>query len=101
MPCTQTKHPDYGKYEPTNEMWYHEFSAYIRSAYPDSGVDFERDIMPQIRELTVLCFEAARDFLQLPRDSPYQSFNLFGFDFMIDADFKVCVAARCKSARRR
>ena len=70
-------------------MWYHEFAQYIRTAFPDSGVDFEMDIMPQIRELTVLCFEAARPFLQLPRDSAYESFNLFGFDFMIDEDFKV------------
>lgn len=44
--CIQKNHPLYGKYEPTNEMWYHEFTLYLQEAY---GVDFEDEIMPQVR----------------------------------------------------
>lgn len=43
--CIQKNHPLYGKYEPTNEMWYHEFTLYLQEAY---GVDFEDEIMPQV-----------------------------------------------------
>ncbi len=47
--CIQELHPEYGKYEPTNEMWWHEFAEYLVTAFPRAGVTFFRDIMPQVR----------------------------------------------------
>ncbi len=46
--CIQEHHPEYGKYEPTNEMWWHEFAHYLATAFADTGVNFFRDIMPQV-----------------------------------------------------
>lgn len=97
MRVITTPHPSpardagrYGKYEPTNEMWYPEFEKWLEeSAFPDGSVKFERDIVPQLRALTMVSLEAARPFLEQPEDVGYSSFHLFGYDFMIDAAGKV------------
>eukprot|EP01045_Picozoa_sp_COSAG04_P034363 COSAG04_NODE_7491_length_1118_cov_19.609421_1_plen_56_part_10 len=28
--CLAVDHPDYGKYEPTNELWYSQFDAWLQ-----------------------------------------------------------------------
>ena len=50
-------------------------------------MNFERDILPQIKKLTTDCFKATWGILD-----PYKrinTFEVFGFDFMLDEDFKV------------
>lgn len=83
------------RYEPTNEMWWHEFAGYLASEFGDTGVDFLRDILPQMRQLILLSFDAARGPLWSEEGGGsgvygHRAFNMFGFDFMIDENFKVC-----------
>lgn len=78
-------------------MWWHEFAEYVWTA-SESRVDFSRDILPQIRQLILLSFEASRPYLWEAEGGGsgrygHKSFNLFGFDFMIDANFKVSAGA--------
>jgi tubulin--tyrosine ligase len=45
-------------------------------------------ILPQFRAIAAQTLAAARDRLQVSTDY-YRSFHLFGYDFLIDADFRV------------
>eukprot|EP00759_Apiculatamorpha_spiralis_P030826 PhF_6_TR32406/c0_g1_i1/m.48078/K06047/TTL; tubulin---tyrosine ligase len=85
--CLQATGPDFGKYEEGNEMWYDEFEKYLQEN--GIGVSFRRDLLPQMEAIVKECFLAAKDILQLPPGSPGQCFQLFGFDFMVDATMKV------------
>ena len=84
----QKKCDDYGKYEPGNKLSYADFQKYLDlPRYQDLNVNFERDILTQIKKLTTDCFKATWGILD-----PYKrinSFEVFGFDFMLDEDFKV------------
>ena len=84
--CIQTKHKDYGKFEPTNEMFFEEFQTYLEDNF---NVSLDEVIIPQIKEIVKTTLMAAKDQLQTLDGSPYKSFNVFGYDFMIDTDMKV------------
>ena len=43
--CLAVDHPDYGKYEPTNELWYSQFDAWLQKT---RGKRFEEAILPQV-----------------------------------------------------
>ena len=43
----------------------------------------------QIKEIVQTTLLAAKDQMQTLENSPYKSFNVFGYDFMIDTDMKV------------
>jgi tubulin---tyrosine ligase len=83
----QKNSDDYGKFEPANKMSYLDLQHYIDVAYPDSGINFERDIHKQIKEIVIHSIKAVFSLID-----PYKrlhSFELFGYDFMIDEGFKV------------
>jgi tubulin--tyrosine ligase len=86
--CIQINHPDYGKHEPTNEMWYSEFDAHLQEI-SGGAVELRRDILPQINEIVVHTLLAGKDQLFLDDSASYSSFNLFGYDFMVDTDYNV------------
>ena len=59
--CLAVDHPDYGKYEPTNELWYSQFDAWLQKT---RGKRFEEAILPQIRHITVHTLLAAKEELE-------------------------------------
>jgi len=59
--CLAVDHPDYGKYEPTNELWYSQFDAWLQKT---RGKRFEEAILPQIRFITVHTLLAAKEELE-------------------------------------
>jgi tubulin--tyrosine ligase len=84
--CIATEHPDYGKYEPTNEIFFDDFNEILRNI-SDGAVDLETHILPQITAIICHVFKAGRDMMSSSED--YDSFMLFGFDFMLDSSYKV------------
>lgn len=86
--CLAVGHADYGKYEATNELWYSQFDTWLQSTHEKS---FEDVILPQIREITVHTMLSAKDELENsdPAGAPWVSFQLWGLDYMVDADFNV------------
>ena len=84
--CIQTEHEDYGKFEPTNEMFFKEFKEYLHTKF---NVSLDDKIIPQIKDIVQTTLIAAKDQLQTLDGSPYKSFNVFGYDFMIDTNMKV------------
>jgi len=88
--CIQETHPDYGKYEPTNEMFYKEFDQFlVESGAAASGITLASYILPQVEYVCVQTLLAGRESMELPPSATYSSFNLFGFDFMIDQSYRV------------
>ena len=86
--CIAATHPDYGKYEgePTNEVFFARFRLWLAEAKP--GTDFDRDVLPQIDRITTHTLLAAKHELET---ADYQaattvSFQLWGLDFLLDAD---------------
>lgn len=84
--CIQKEHShNYGRYEDGNEMFFSQFREYLRSAH---GVNLEACILPQIRHIIKSCLSVIEASISTKHLS-YQSFQLFGFDFMVDESFRV------------
>lgn len=90
----QKRSEDYGKFENGNKLSYADFQKYLES--PDymqqataiPHVVFTRDIVPQMRHLVAQAFRS----VSLDRLDPHRrlhSFEVFGFDFMLDEQFTV------------
>ncbi|XP_020390741.1 tubulin--tyrosine ligase isoform X2 [Rhincodon typus] len=84
--CIQKEYSkNYGKYEEGNEMFFEDFNQYLMNTH---NVNLENSILPQIKQIIrscLMCIEPAIATKLLP----YHSFQLFGFDFMVDEDLKV------------
>eukprot|EP00056_Hartaetosiga_gracilis_P008547 m.122185 g.122185 ORF g.122185 m.122185 type:complete len:406 (+) comp12934_c0_seq10:46-1263(+) len=85
--CIQEAHSDdFGKYEEGNEMFFSDFDDFLRT----KGKNIEDDILPQVYEIVSMCFDAAEPRLRVdPEYLKYFPFQLFGFDFLVDAEYKV------------
>ncbi|MBN3320205.1 TTL ligase, partial [Atractosteus spatula] len=84
--CIQKEHSkNYGKYEEGNEMFFEEFRQYLSNTHK---VALETSILPQIKQIIRCCLMCIEPAISTKHLS-YQSFQLFGFDFMVDSDLKV------------
>ncbi|XP_053567924.1 tubulin--tyrosine ligase [Bombina bombina] len=84
--CIQKEHSkNYGRYEEGNEMFFEEFNQYLVSSLDTS---LETSVLPQIKEIIRLCLTCIEPAI-CTKHLPYQSFQLFGFDFMVDRNLKV------------
>ena len=78
---------EYGKFEPGNKMSYLEMQTYLNQEGLGNKVNFERDIVGQIRKIAKDTFEAAAPIIDPLRKQ--HTFELLGYDFMVDEDFHV------------
>ncbi|XP_056465465.1 tubulin--tyrosine ligase [Gadus macrocephalus] len=84
--CIQKEHSqNYGRYEEGNELFFDEFRQYLLSAH---HVTLETAILPQIKQIIKSCLSCVEPSITTKHLS-YQSFQLFGFDFMVDTSFRV------------
>lgn len=93
--CLQKDHPDYGSFEeePDNLMGYEAFANLLKRMGATSSdncpVSLETHILPQIEKQVVYALLAAKEHMEVLDTSSYRCFNLLGFDFMLDDNFKV------------
>lgn len=80
--CIQEQHSaNYGKYELGNEMFFEEFGRFLDS----KGISLKDSVLPQMHKIVKLCFQASAEKLKIDfATHHYNSFHLFGFDFLID-----------------
>jgi hypothetical protein len=83
--AVQKKSEDYGKFENFNKMSYQDFNKYLNIHFSHLQVDIFHHIIPQIRKIVADTFKATYKKLD-----PYRlcnSFEVLGYDFMINDDF--------------
>ena len=80
----QKYNSNFGKYEYGNEASFSDLQKNIKANY-DNKVDFKNDIFPKIKQIILFVFESVKYKIN-PLDRKY-SFEIFGFDFMLDCDF--------------
>lgn len=84
--CIQKEYSkNYGRYEEGNEMFFEEFNQYLKSAL---NVTLENTILLQVKNIIRSCLMSIEPAIST-KHLPYQSFQLLGFDFMVDEDLKV------------
>ena len=83
--CIQTQSDSYGEYEATNEMWWQDFDRYLIDTY-GSGNGFYAKVLPQIEEIVVTSLLAVRSRMENSELANHESFQLFGYDFMVTDD---------------
>ncbi|XP_031565062.1 tubulin--tyrosine ligase-like [Actinia tenebrosa] len=84
--CVQeSQSRNFGKFEKGNEMFFSEFSSFLKKRY---DVDFKEKILTQFYAIIKECLLGIKEEISTVGLS-YDSFQLFGFDFMIDRQFKV------------
>ncbi|OMJ95251.1 hypothetical protein SteCoe_1466 [Stentor coeruleus] len=76
---------DYGKFENGNKMSYTDFQRYLDNHY-ERNVNFIEEILPHMKHIIKRTIEAV--FLKLDPNIRGHSFEIFGYDFLIDADLK-------------
>ena len=79
---------NYGKYEPGNKLTYSELQRYFDSVAKNTNkhCNFHNDIYPQLKEIASDAIKSCFCFIDPQRTG--NNFEIFGFDFMIDANFK-------------
>ncbi|XP_041469587.1 tubulin--tyrosine ligase-like [Lytechinus variegatus] len=84
--CIQEAHSkDFGKFEEGNEMFFDTFDRILQEHW---DVSLEDKILPQIRHIVKTCCLSVKEELSTTGLS-YHSFQLYGFDFMLDSDLRV------------
>lgn len=90
--CIAATHGDYGKYEPTNELFYPAFDAELNARFPQAaaragGSVLHGLLIPQMKRMVVQTLLAARGNLRVATDY-YSAFQLLGYDFLIDDELR-------------
>ena len=83
--AVQKKSETYGAFEDGNQLNFAQFQDYIDLHYPGAGVSVKGDLVPQMKEIVVKTFNAVRK--QLDPAKRKHTFELFGYDFILDEDF--------------
>ncbi|XP_061174345.1 tubulin--tyrosine ligase-like [Saccostrea echinata] len=76
---------NFGMYEEGNEMFFPAFNRYLQSKF---GVTLDTAILPQIKDIVKTVFKIVKERIST-NFLGYQSFQLFGFDFVVDDEMMV------------
>ncbi len=85
--CLQQYGDRYGAFEAGNTLSLQVLADYIKEKYPGNGLNFENHIMARMRDLMIDTYVSAKYDINPTRRS--NCFELLGFDFLIDEDFRV------------
>ena len=85
--CLQQHGGRYGAHEDGNTLSLEVFQEYLDQQFPNLNLSYKEDIEPRIIDLIIDTFASAK--AQLTTGPRKNDFELFGFDFLIDEDFRV------------
>jgi hypothetical protein len=85
--AVQKKCESYGDFEDANQMDFTQFQAYLDEHYAADNVNFKEQLLPQMKELVKNSFLSSEKSLNI--NNRKYCFELFGYDFMIDQDYRV------------
>ena len=84
--AVQKKSENYGKFENGNKLVYSEFQKYLDTYHAERQLDFAGEVIPLIKEMIKDTVQSV--FLKLDPLKRAHSFEVFGYDFLLDEDFK-------------
>lgn len=85
--CLQKYGDNYGKHEDGNTIGYEAFQEYLDEMFPQHNINFEQHILTRIKDLCIDTYLSAKKTLNPNKRK--NCFEFFGFDFLIDEDFRV------------
>lgn len=83
--AVQKNSEEYGKFESGNKLSYSDFQKFLAVSYPEKN--FNTDIYCEIEKAVKDSIICVKDILNNSKKTV--TFEVFGYDFMIDNDFKV------------
>ena len=82
----QINSENYGKFEDGNQISFAQLQEYFDANYTHMKISVRNDIVEEMKKLVTLTFLSSRDHFSTQNKS--SSFEIFGFDFIIDESFK-------------
>ena len=85
--CLQIKNKEtYGQHEEGNVVSFEQFQEYLDSEFSEYNLNFSV-FLKRMKDIAIDCYLSCKNILN--PNKRRNSFELFGFDFMIDQDFRV------------
>ena len=82
------KHAEnYGQFEDGNQISFNDFQSYINEKHSNTKVSVKDDIVTEMKDIVRATFKSAEQYLF--GDNKKSWFEIFGYDFIIDSNFKV------------
>jgi len=85
--CLQKYGENYGVHEEGNTLSFQAFQEYLDETFPQLHINFWEHILPRIKDLMVDSYLSGKK--EMHSGKRKLVFELFGFDFLIDEDFRV------------
>ena len=85
--CLQKFGENYGVYEKGNTLSFEVFQEYLDFSYPQYKLDFKTHFLPRIKDLMIDTYLSSKKTIHKSKRKTV--FELFGYDFLIDEDFRV------------
>ena len=83
----QKQDDEFGKFENCNKMSYGDFQRYLNQYFPHMNINVIKHIVPQMKKIITDTFRAT--CYKIDPDRLHNSFELLGYDFMMDSSFKL------------
>lgn len=85
--CLQKWGDHYGKHETGNTLSFEAFQQYLDEKFPGLNLDVGRHFIKRIKDLIIDSYLSAKKIIH--KSKRRTSFELLGFDFLVDEDFRV------------
>lgn len=84
--CLQKHGENFGKFETGNTLPLSSLQAYFDETFGDLGISVEKHLIPRMKDLIIDTLLSVKKALNPKRRKT--CFELFGYDFLIDEDFR-------------
>ena len=85
--CLQKHGSNYGAHEDGNTIGFHVFQEYLDENFPQYKLNVYEHFVPRMKDLIIDSFNAVKH--QLNPNRRKHCFEILGYDFLIDEDFRL------------
>lgn len=85
--CLQKNGNNYGQHEEGNTVGFEAFQRFLDLNFPDYKLSVKEHFVPRMKDIILDTFLATKQQLNPKRRK--NVFELFGYDFLIDEDFRL------------